>query len=206
MLMIMDEAQTGLGKTGKLFGFQHETGVNPEIIGISKHFGGGLPISAVCTTTKVARDAVKNGYFATRSHATDPLLCAAGTESLNIVEEEGMAGKAAFIEKRIKSAFRKMAKEFELIGDIRGRGVLLGIEFVSDREKKTSANDATRKIFDYCLNKGLIFQIRGTRGLQNVVRLVPPMTTTKRELDRALSILYDSIKSASRLKRRGRVN
>ena len=99
-----------------------------------------------------------------------------------------------------------MAKEFELIGDIRGRGVLLGIEFVSDREKKTSANSATRKIFDYCFNKGLIFQIRGTRGLQNVIRLVPPMTTTKPELDRALSILYDSIKNASRLKRRGRVN
>ena len=206
MLMILDEAQTGLGKTGKLFGFQHETGVNPDIIGISKHFGGGLPISAVCTTEKVARNAVKNGYFATRSHATDPLLCAAGTESLNIVEEEGMAGKAALIERRIKSAFRKMAKEFELIGDIRGRGVLLGIEFVSDREKKTSANSATRKIFDYCFNKGLIFQIRGTRGLQNVIRLVPPMTTTKPELDRALSILYDSIKNASRLKRRGRVN
>ena len=203
MLMILDEAQTGLGKTGKLFGFQHETGVNPDIIGISKHFGGGLPISAVCTTEKVARDAVKNGYFATRSHATDPLLCAAGTESLNIVEEEEMASKAALIERRIKSAFRKMAKEFELIGDIRGRGVLLGIEFVSDREKKTSANSATRKIFDYCFNKGLIFQIRGTRGLQNVIRLVPPMTTTKRELDRALSILYDSIKTASRLKRRG---
>ena len=203
MLMILDEAQTGLGKTGKLFGFQHETGVNPDIIGISKHFGGGLPISAVCTTEKVARDAVKNGYFATRSHATDPLLCAAGTESLNIVEEEEMASKAALIERRIKSAFRKMAKEFELIGDIRGRGVLLGIEFVSDREKKTPANSATRKIFDYCFNKGLIFQIRGTRGLQNVIRLVPPMTTTKRELDRALSILYDSIKTASRLKRRG---
>ena len=158
--------------------------------------------SSACTTAKVARDAVKNGYFATRSHATDPLLCAAGTESLNIVEEEGMAGKAALIERRIKSAFQKMAKEFELIGDIRGRGVLLGIEFVSDREKKTSANDATRKIFDYCFSKGLIFQIRGTRGLQNVIRLVPPMTTTKRELDRALSILYDSIKNASRLKRR----
>lgn len=203
MLMIMDEAQTGLGKTGKLFGFQHEKGVSPEIIGISKHFGGGLPISAVCTTAKVARDAVKNGYFATRSHATDPLLCAAGTESLNIVEDEDMAGKAAKIETRIKGAFQKMAKEFESVGDIRGRGVLLGIEFVTDRVKKTPANAQTKMIFDYCLNKGLIFQIRGTRGLQNVIRLVPPMTTTKPELDRALSILYDAVKRASKGKRRG---
>jgi len=197
MLMIMDEAQTGLGKTGKLFGFQHEAGVKPDIVGISKHFGGGLPISGVCATAKVAGAAVKDGYFATRSHATDPLLCAAGEESLKIVVEEDMAGKAATIEKRIKGAFRKMAKEFELIGDIRGRGVLLGIEFVTDREKKTPANAATKKIFDFCLKNGLIFQIRGTRGLQNVIRLVPPMTTTKAELDRALSILHDAVKMAS---------
>jgi len=202
MLMIMDEAQTGLAKTGKLFGFQHEAGLSPEIVGISKHFGGGLPISAVCTTAKVARDAVKNGYFATRSHATDPLLCAAGEESLNIVAEEDMVGKAAAIEKRIKGAFRKMAKEFELIGDIRGRGVLLGIEFVTDREKKTPANAQTKKIFDYCLKQGLIFQIRGTRGLQNVIRLVPPMTTSKAELDRALAILHDAVRRASKGKRR----
>jgi len=202
MLMIMDEAQTGLAKTGKLFGFQHEKGVSPEIIGLSKHFGGGLPISAVCATAKVARDAVRNGYFATRSHAADPILCAAGTESLNIVVEEDMAGKAARIEKRIKGAFRKMAKEFELVGDIRGRGVLLGIEFVTDRERKTPAEAATRRIFDECLKKGLIFQIRGTRGLQNVIRLVPPMTTTKAELDRALTILYDAVKRAAKGKRR----
>ncbi|MBM09985.1 MAG: hypothetical protein CMF69_10510 [Magnetovibrio sp.] len=198
MLMIMDEAQTGLGKTGKLFGFQHETGVTPDIIGLSKHFGGGLPISAVCTTAAIAKKAVKHGYFATRSHATDPLLCAAGEESLNIVVDEDMAGKARQIEKRVKAAFNRMAKEFEIIGDIRGRGVLLGIELVENREKKTPANSLTKQIFNYCLDKGLIFQIRGTRGLQNVIRLVPPMTTTNGELDRALSILYDAIRHASK--------
>ena len=93
MLLIFDESQTGLGKTGKLFGYQHEEGVNPDIITISKHFGGGLPISAVCTTDKIAQLAVDAGYFATRSHATDPLLCAAGEESLKIVVEEDMAGQ-----------------------------------------------------------------------------------------------------------------
>ncbi|MDD9914322.1 MAG: aspartate aminotransferase family protein, partial [Rhodospirillaceae bacterium] len=113
MLLIFDESQTGLGKTGKLFGYQHEEGVDPDIITISKHFGGGLPISAVCTTDKVAQAAVDAGYFATRSHATDPLLCAAGEESLKIVVEEDMPGRAARIERRIKGAFRKMAKEFE---------------------------------------------------------------------------------------------
>jgi 2,2-dialkylglycine decarboxylase (pyruvate) len=197
MLLIFDESQTGLGKTGKLFGFQHEE-VVPDIITLSKHFGGGLPISAVCTTADIAERAVKNGYFATRSHATDPLLCAAGEESLDIVVDEDMAGKAARIEKRIKSAVAEMAKEFELIGDVRGRGVLLGIEFVTDRTKKTPANAEVNKMASYCLEQGLIFQLRGTQGDLNVIRLVPPMVATDAEVDRAMSILRDAIALVSR--------
>lgn len=195
MLLIFDESQTGLGKTGKLFGFQHEPGVTPDIITISKHFGGGLPISAVCTTSDIAERAVNQGYFATRSHAADPILCAAGAESVKIVVEEDMAGKAARIERRIHAVLENMAKEFELIGDVRGRGVLVGIEFVTDREKKTPANAEVGKIAQYCLDNGLIFQLRGTQGDLNVIRLVPPMSTTEAEVDRAMSILHDAIKA-----------
>ncbi len=204
MALIIDEAQTGLGKTGKLFGFQHENGLKPDIIAISKHFGGGLPISAVCTTAKIARAAISNGYFATRSHATDPLLCAAGEESLDIVVEEDMAGRARRIERRIKSAFRAMAKEFEWIGEVRGRGVLLGIELVRDRRTKTPADAETQAIFEHCLDNGLIFQVRGARDLRNVIRLVPPMTTTRAELDRALSILHDAFTKVAKQGAKGR--
>lgn len=202
MLLILDEAQTGLGKTGKMFGFQHEKGLKPDIIVLSKHFGGGLPISAVCTTAKIAKTAVKNGYFATRSHATDPLLCAAGEESLNIIVDEDLPARAARIEKHMKGAFREMAKEYELIGDVRGRGALLGVELVTDRERKTPANDELSRIFDYALKHGLIFQSRGTRGLQNVIRLVPPMTSTAEEVERALSILRDAIHAIEKGERR----
>jgi 2,2-dialkylglycine decarboxylase (pyruvate) len=200
MLLIFDESQTGLGKTGKLFGYQHETDVDPDIITISKHFGGGYPISAVCSTPPVAEAAVQNGYFATRSHATDPLACAAGEESLDIVVDENLPGRAARIERRIRRAFKAMAKEFELIGDVRGRGVLLGIELVTDRKRKTPANRETRAIFEHCLQAGLIFQLRGVRKLQNVIRLVPPMTTTDAEVDRAMGILYDAFAKVSRAK------
>jgi 2,2-dialkylglycine decarboxylase (pyruvate) len=197
MLMIFDESQTGLGKTGKLFGFQHEE-VMPDIITLSKHFGGGLPISAVCTTAEIAERAVKNGYFATRSHATDPILCAAGEESLDIVVDEDMPGKAARIETRIMGALTDMAKEFELIGDIRGRGVLLGVELVTDRQTKAPANVEVGKIASFCLEHGLIFQLRGTQGDLNVIRLVPPMTSTEAEVDRAMSIMRDGIAMVSR--------
>jgi len=195
MLLIFDESQTGLGKTGKLFGFQHEPGVTPDIMTISKHFGGGLPISAVCTTSDIAERAVNQGYFATRSHAADPILCAAGAESIKIVVEEDMAGEAARIERHIHAALENMAKEFEIIGDVRGRGVLVGIEFVTDREKKTPANAEVGKIAQFCLDNGLIFQLRGTQGDLNVIRLVPPMSTTEAEVDRAMSILHDAIKA-----------
>ncbi len=204
MLLIFDESQTGLGKTGRLFGFQHEEGVVPDIITISKHFGGGLPISAVCTTSKIAQTAVDAGYFATRSHATDPLLCAAGEESLKIVVDEDMPGRAARIERRIKRAFRKMAQEFELIGDIRGRGVLLGIEFVTDRKKKTPANKEVAAMFEYCLSHGLIFQTRGVRDLKNVIRLVPPMSSSDAEVDRAMSIMYDALRAVTKGRRKGK--
>jgi 2,2-dialkylglycine decarboxylase (pyruvate) len=197
MLLILDEAQTGLGKTGKLFGFQHEEGLSPDIIALSKHFGGGLPISAVCTTADVAERGVAAGYFATRSHATDPLLCAAGEESLDIVVEEDMPGKAARIETRLKSALAEMAKAFPLIGDIRGRGVLLGVELVTDRDTKTPANAEAKAIAQYCLEHGLIFQLRGVGGALNVIRLVPPMTATDAEIDRALDILRDALRLAS---------
>ena len=197
MLLIFDESQTCLGKTGKLFGYEHE-GVMPDIITISKHFGGGLPISAVCTSTEIATRASKNGYFATRSHATDPLLCAAGEESINIVVDDDLPKRARHIEKRIKEAFEEFAKEYELIGDIRGRGVLIGIELVENRKTKVPANTALSIIFDYCESKGLIFQKRGSRQMLNVIRLVPPMTTTDKELDQSLSILSDALKVASK--------
>ena len=96
-----------------------------------------------------------------------------------------------------------MAKEFDLIGDVRGRGVLLGIELVTDREKKTPANAEAEQIFKHCFDNGLIFQLRGTRGLRNVIRLVPPMTTTDDEVDRAMSIIHDAAKAVERS--RGRV-
>lgn len=201
MLIVLDEAQTGLGKTGRMFGFQHEADFTPDIIALSKHLGGGIPISAVCTTADIAERAVGNGYFATRSHATDPLLCAAGEVSLDIIVDEDLCARSRHIEEKIKLAFLEFSKECELVGDIRGRGVLLGIELVTDRDKKTPANAEAREIFTRCFENGLIFQLRGVRGLQNVIRLVPPMTTSDAQIDQALAILFDAIRSVDRQRR-----
>ncbi len=195
MLLVNDESQTGLGKTGKMWAHQW-SGVVPDVMSVSKHFGGGVPVSAVCTTAAVAERAVGNGFFATRSHATDPMLCAAGAASIDIVVDEQLPARAAAIERRIKAAFEALAREHEIIGDIRGRGVLLGIELVTDRETRTPADDAARSVLLHAEQAGLILQLRGVGGHRNVLRLVPPMTTSDDEVDRAVAILADAIERA----------
>jgi 2,2-dialkylglycine decarboxylase (pyruvate) len=196
MLLIFDESQTCLGKTGKLWGHEHD-GVVPDIMTISKHFGGGLPISAVCTTDEIANKAVANGYFATRSHAADPVLCHAGTASIDVVIDEDMAGRARHIEQRMKAAFNSLAKEFPLIGDIRGRGVMLGIELVTDKVTKQPANAEALAIVDYCQDAGLVIQSRGSHGRNNILRFIPPMTTTDAQIDRAIAILREAFVSVT---------
>jgi len=152
----------------------------------------------VCTTAEIAKRAVASGFFATRSHAADPILCAAGVASIDAIVEEDLPGRAARIESRMKSAFAEMATRYELIGDIRGRGVLLGLELVTDRERKTPANREAAVVESRCLEAGLILQLRGTGpGRKNVLRFVPPMTTTDAEIDRALSILDDALAMAA---------
>src|SRR5258706_12120649 len=197
MLLIMDESQTGLGKTGRMWGHQHD-GAVPDIMTVSDHFGAGLPVSAVCTSTDIAERAVGNGYVATRSHACDPITCAAGVASIDIVQEEGLVERAAEIDLRMRRLLEEMAKEIELIGDIRGRGVLYGVELVLDRETREPADAIARTVVQKCQDAGLLLQARGSHGRTNIVRLVPPMVSTDAEVDEGLSILRDALLSVSR--------
>ncbi len=203
MLLIMDESQTGLGKTGKMWGHLHED-VVPDIMTVSKHFGGGLPISAVCTTAEIADRAVDQGYFATRSHACDPITCAAGVASIDIVLEEKLPERAAAIELRVKAAVAEMARRYDFIGDVRGRGVLLGIELIEDTATREPANEMTREAVRRGEARGLLVQARGSHSRSNVVRLVPPMVSTDEEIDQGLTILDDAFDSLSRDRARPR--
>ena len=198
MLLIMDESQTGLGKTGKMWGHLHED-VVPDIMTVSKHFGAGLPVSAVCTTAAIADQAVGNGYFATRSHACDPIVCAAGVASIDIVQEEKLVERAAAIGRRMQAQLEAVAKDVEAIGDIRGRGVLYGVELVQDRGSRVPADALARAVVAQCQTEGLLVQARGSHGRMNVIRLVPPMVSTDAQIDQGLSILGHVLRSASRV-------
>jgi 4-aminobutyrate aminotransferase-like enzyme len=199
MLFIMDESQTGLAKTGRMWGHQHED-IVPDIITVSKHFGAGLPISAVCTTSELADLAADNGYFATRSHACDPITCAAGVASIDIIEKEGLVERAQAIEKQMHERLSAMARELELIGDIRGRGVLFGVELVTHRASRDPANEACKAAVQACQDNGLLVQARGSHGRMNVVRLVPPLVSSDAEIQEGMDILEKALRHVAGMK------
>jgi 2,2-dialkylglycine decarboxylase (pyruvate) len=192
MLLILDEEQTGLGKLGTMFACDAE-GVVPDMITVAKHFGGGISISAVTTTAAIEEKVVESGFINTHSHSNDPLACAAGIASLDVIEGEDMPAKARAIGDRFKGHLGALAQRYEQIGDVRGRGLLLGIELVEERHSRKPAYALGQAVYRYCFERGLIFS---QRRQGSVLRFVPPMTTSEAQLDRAAQLLDDAFAAA----------
>ncbi|MFO0995895.1 MAG: aspartate aminotransferase family protein [Alphaproteobacteria bacterium] len=192
MLLIVDEEQTGLGKLGQMFAFESE-GIVPDIITVAKHLGGGVGVSAVITSEAIEDKVVKSGYAATHSHANDPLICAAGVASLNVIRDEDVPAKARKIGLQMRERLEALAQRYELIGDIRGRGQLMGIELVRDRYTKEPATTEGKAVAKHCFEHGLIFSVR--RG-GSVLRFVPPSSTTADQIDLAMDRLGAAIEHA----------
>jgi len=192
MLLILDEEQTGLGKLGTMFACDAE-GVVPDMITVAKHFGGGISISAVTTSAAIEEKVVESGFINTHSHSNDPLACAAGIASLDVIEGEDMPAKARAIGDRFKGHLGALAQRYEQIGDVRGRGLLLGIELVEDRHSRKPAYVLGQAVYRYCFERGLIFS---QRRQGSVLRFVPPMTTSEAQLDRAAQLLDDAFTAA----------
>jgi 2,2-dialkylglycine decarboxylase (pyruvate) len=188
MLLILDEEQTGLGKLGTMFACESE-GVVPDMITVAKHFGGGISISAVSTTAEIEEKVAASGFIATHSHSNDPLACAAGIASLDVIEGGDMPAKARAIGARFKGHLEALAQRYEAIGEVRGRGLLLGIELVLDRHTKRPAYALGEALYRYCFERGLIFS---QRRQGSVLRFVPPMSTTDVQLDRAAQLIDEA--------------
>ena len=188
-LLIVDEAQTGLAKLGAMWGFEQE-GVVPDIFTISKHFGGGIAISAAVTTDEIEERASETGLVVGHSHSNDPLPCNAAIASIDIILEELLVETAPRIGALWRERLEWLAQRHEIIGDLRGRGLLQGLELVQDRQTREPAAAAGRRIGQRCLESGLIMSLR--RG-GSVFRFVPPFTTTEAQLDAAAAILDAAI-------------
>ena len=158
-LLIVDEAQTGLAKLGSMWGFDHE-GVTPDIFTISKHFGGGVAISATITTDEIEEKVSASGLVVGHSHSNDPMPCNAAIASIDIILEEMLVDVSNRIGAYWREHLERLAKKHEIIGDVRGRGLLQGIELVTDRQTREPAYEQGRAIGRWCLENGLILSVR----------------------------------------------
>jgi 2,2-dialkylglycine decarboxylase (pyruvate) len=147
----------------------------------------------VSTTAEIEATVIERGYTITHSHSNDPLACAAGIASLDVIEGENVPAKAAALGDYFKAHLAALAQRWEQIGDVRGRGLLLGVELVEDRHAKKPAFALGRAVHRYCFEKGLIFSLRRDGS---VLRFVPPVTTSEAQLDRAAELLDEALSSS----------
>jgi 4-aminobutyrate aminotransferase len=187
-LLIFDEIPTGLGKTGRFFAAEHDA-VGPDIVVLGKALGGGVLPLAAC----IARDELNvAGDFALGhyTHEKNPVTAAAALATLQVIEREGLVDNAARVGAHALARLQAMKHRQPIIGDVRGRGLLLGIELVDDRGAKTPANAAAERVLYRALSRGLSFKT--TMG--NVLTLTPPLIVTMAQMDQALDILESCLR------------
>ena len=196
MLLILDEAQTGMGRTGHLFAFQRD-GVTPDILTLSKTLGAGLPLSAVMCSTEVEERCHERGFLFYTTHVSDPLPAAVGLKVLEVVQRDGLAARARVMGARLESGLRALQDRFECIGDVRGRGLLRGVEIVADRATKAPASELGATITRACMSRGLSMNIVQLPGMGGVFRIAPPLTVSEGEIDLGVELLGHAIASVT---------
>lgn len=191
LMIIVDEAQTGLGRTGRLFDCEHD-GIVPDFITLSKTLGAGLPLSAVLTTPEIEDTCFENKFHFYTTHASDPLPAAVGLKVVEIILRDRLAERAKTAGQRLRQGFDAMMQRYEVIGDVRGRGLLMGIELVQDRRSKTPAPELAQRIMNRCLELGMSTSI--IRGAWGVFRIAPPITISDAEIDLGLTIFEQALR------------
>ncbi|HEY3209665.1 MAG TPA: 4-aminobutyrate--2-oxoglutarate transaminase [Actinomycetota bacterium] len=191
ILFVADEVQTGIGRTGKWFGIEHE-GIVPDIITMAKSLAGGLPLSAVTGRAEVMERVHVGGIGGT--FGGNPLACAAALAVLDAVEHDGLLARAERIGDVIMSRLRDMAERYLLIGDVRGRGAMVAMELVEDRETKAPAKGATGRLIEECYKQGVVILKAGT--YDNVIRLLPPLTIGEDLLGEGVDVLEKALATA----------
>lgn len=190
-LLIFDEIPTGLGKTGRFFAFEHDD-VVPDIIVLGKALGGGvLPIAA--TLARADLDVCGDFAIGHYTHEKNPVTARAALTTLEIIEEEGLVERAARLGEYAMTRLAEATAGLAIVGDIRGRGLMIGVEIVADRADKTPGNELAEQIYYRCLDEGLSFKI--SQGC--VLTLSPPLTIESDDLDRALDIVTTAIRAVS---------
>ncbi|MBA3317018.1 MAG: aspartate aminotransferase family protein [Gemmatimonadales bacterium] len=184
-LCIADEVQTGFGRTGEHYwGFQN-FGVVPDIVTMAKGFGNGVPLAAVTTRREIAEVMAQRLHFNT--FGGNPVSMAAGLAVMDVIEEDGLQRNAQVVGGRLRKGLERLAGEHQLIGDVRGMGLMLGVELVTDRATRAPATAETLQVMEEARSMGLLLGKGGLAG--NVLRIKPPMCITAGDVDFALDVL-----------------
>jgi 2,2-dialkylglycine decarboxylase (pyruvate) len=192
MLLILDEAQTGVGRTGHMFAFQRD-GITPDILTLSKTIGAGLPLAAVMTSTEIERQAHEKGFLFYTTHVSDPLPAAVGLTVLDVVEDEKLVERATMLGKQLFDGLTALKQRYDCVGDVRGRGMMAGLEIVTDRQSRNPDHQTGGRIAEEALKRGLNMNIVKLPSMGGVFRLAPPLTICEDDLDKGLGIISDSI-------------
>src|SRR5882672_7166809 len=183
-ICIADEVQAGFGRTGTHFwGFENQ-GVIPDIVTMAKGIGNGCPLAAVVTTPKIAAVLAKRIHFNT--FGGNPVVCAIGKAVLEVIERENLQENSLKLGRRVLSGLEKLKDKYEIIGDVRGKGLMLGIELVKNRVTKEPAKAECAQILELCKGMGLLLGKGGLHG--SVIRFAPPMCITKADADFMLEV------------------
>jgi 4-aminobutyrate aminotransferase / (S)-3-amino-2-methylpropionate transaminase / 5-aminovalerate transaminase len=188
IVFVADEVQTGIGRTGRWFAIEHE-GLVPDLIVSAKSLAGGLPLGAVTGRSEIMEAVHVGGLGGT--FGGNPLSCAAALGVLDTMESEDLLGRAERIGVSMIDRLHDMAEMFVTVGDVRGRGAMVAMELVEDRQTKAPAKRAASRLIEECYKQGVLILKAGT--LDNVIRLLPPLTIDEALLTEALDVLEKSL-------------
>lgn len=188
ILFIDDEVQTGFGRTGRLFGIEHY-GVQPDIMALAKGIADGFPLGGFIAPTEIA-DSFRPGEHLS-TFGGNPVSCAAALATIEVLEEEGLAKRANELGTWLIDRLRGFAERHPIIGEVRGLGLMIGLELVRDRNSKEPAAEEAAEIRRYCREHGILIGVGGQ--FANVVRIQPPLIVSQEQLDQAQSVLDDAL-------------
>jgi len=193
ILFIDDEVQTGFGRTGKMFGIEHY-GVAPNIVTMAKGIAAGMPLGACVTSEEIGNSFEPGDHLST--FGGNPVSCAAALANLEVLKEERLPREAQRKGDEIMRELKEMQEETELIGEIRGKGLMIGVELVKNRKTKIPAAEEAVKVRDLARQKGVLLGHGGVKG--NVLRVQPPLVISPKEQEKALDVLRTSLKAVGR--------
>ena len=189
MLLIVDEAQTGIGRAGDVSAACHHEGVVPDIITFSKTLGNGLPLSAVVTSHEIERVCTERDFCFYTTHLNDPLPAAVGDKVLEIVQRDDLTTNSKRMGDILHSGLQALMSRYGCIGDVRGRGLMAGVEIVADRKTKKSDNDLARRIAKKIYALGLWANLSSHNSFSGCFRLAPPLVTGEEQMLEGLGIM-----------------